>query len=305
MRRSPLVSLVFFASSSVAVDDWARLPMHSTREETKISKKAALRQMRNLLLASLLAILITCPWANAQVQGLQQVAQLPPELPQRVSGFAYDGEKLWAAIYQGQGLYATLDPTTLNWQIRKDAKARQAISEVSGAFHSPGALCFANGKLWIGGSYGDSFGSIDIREWTIESTFKGKQRQDSASQSYAGMAFDGNYLWIAWHWFKYKLPAAETQVLLKVEPATGKVVREYPLPPGTRNDMTHGLTFDGSMLWHAKDNKLTAIDPATGVVTTEYTLNQIKRISGLAWDGRSLWIAEFDGKIWRLPFRMG
>lgn len=114
-----------------------------------------------------------------------------------------------------------------------------------------------------------------------------------------------NYVWIAWHWTKYSLPNSQTQMLLKVEPKTGIVIAAYPLPPGRRNDMTHGLTFDGSLLWHAKDNRLTSIDPSTGQVTARYTLGQIKRVSGLAWDDRALWISEFDGKIWRLPFKLG
>jgi hypothetical protein len=93
--------------------------------------------------------------------------------------------------------------------------------------------------------------------------------------------------------------------LLKVEPKSGIVIAEYPLPPGTANDMTHGLTFDGSLLWHAKDNKLSSIDPATGQMIAQYTLSQIKRVSGLAWDDQALWISEFNGKIWRLPFMLG
>jgi hypothetical protein len=91
--------------------------------------------------------------------------------------------------------------------------------------------------------------------------------------------------------------------LLKVEPATGRVVGEFPAPAGTRNDMTHGLTWDGSRLWHMKDRRLSAVDPSTGQVTAQYTLEPLRRPSGLAWDGSALWIAEFDGKIWRLPFR--
>jgi len=268
--------------------------------------------MRKLLLTCLLVVFITGPSvaaasgnAEPDFELLKLVTQLPPELPQRITGFAYDGEKLWAAIYLGNGLYATLDPSTLKWTVSKDEKARQAIGELSGSFYSPGGICFADGKLWIGASYGDSYGSLDPHDWKIENKFPVKQREDSASQSYSGMAYDGNYVWIAWHWMRYSLPKSQTQLLLKIEPKTGIVIAEYPLPPGTRNDMTHGLTFDGSVLWHAKDNKLASIDPSTGHVTAEYTLGQIKRVSGLAWDNRALWISEFDGKIWRLPFKLG
>lgn len=267
--------------------------------------------MRKLLLGCLLAIFVTCPsvngasvYAGPDFELLKLVAELPPEVPKRISGIAYDGEKLWAGIYHGQGLYLTLDPSTLKWTVSKNEKARHAISEMSGVFYSPGGLCFVNGKLWIGASYGDSYGSIDPRDWKIENKFPVKQREDSASQSYSGMAYDGNYLWIAWHWTKYSLPTSQTQVLLKVEPKSGIVIAEYPLPPGKRRDMTHGLTFDGSLLWHAKDNKLASIDPSTGQVVSEYILPQIRRVSGLAWDDRALWISEFDGKIWRLPFKL-
>jgi hypothetical protein len=49
-----------------------------------------------------------------------------------------------------------------------------------------------------------------------------------------------------------------------------------------------------------KDSRLSAIDPATGMVTAQYVLEQIARPSGLAWDGEALWIVEFGGAVWRL-----
>lgn len=284
--------------------------------------------MKNLLL-SLGIIFLSCPLCHANLHyiehysssslpfwnfsnnakfsepnlgALKLVTQLPAELPQRVSGFAYDGEKFWVAIYLGQGRYATLDPSTLSWKISDSDEHHKVIREVAGAFQSPGGICFANGKLWVAGSYGGSFGSINIQDWKIEHLFKGKQRDDEASQSYSGIAYDGSSLWIAWHWLKYKLPESQTQLLLKVDAETGKVINEYPLPAGTRNDMTHGLAWDGTRLWHMKDSKLSSIDSSTSMVIAQYTLEQIKRPSGLAWDGESLWIIEFDGKVWRLPF---
>jgi hypothetical protein len=265
--------------------------------------------MRTLLVACVLAILSVCPCAYAATPpspdfaGLQLVTQLPRELPQRIKGFSYDGQKIWATIYLGRGQYATLDPVTLEWKVSREAKEHRAIAEASGAFGSPGAVCFVNGKLWIAGAYGGSFGSIDMRDWKVEQVFPRWQRADRASQAYSSMAFDGTHVWIAWHWFRYDIPASETQRLLKIDPDTGNVVAEYPLPAGTRPDGTHGLTWDGLRLWHAKDNRLSAIDPATGVVIAQYNLgSEIKRPSGLAWDGKALWIAQFDGAIWRLPF---
>jgi hypothetical protein len=203
---------------------------------------------------------------------------------------------------QGGGRHALLDPSTLDWEVGSDAPRDAAIAGVSGSFQSPGGVCFAGDRLWVGGSYGDSLGYVDTRDWKVGRAFEGKRREDRASQSYAGMACDGGHLWVAWHWFRYDLPTAQTQLLLKIDAETGRVDAEYPLPAGTRNDMTHGLTSDGQRLWHMKGHLLSAIDPGTGLVTAQYALPQVRRASGLAWDGSSLWIAEFDGKIWRLPF---
>ena len=234
---------------------------------------------------------------------LELITQLPKELPQRVSDLVYDGEKLWAIIYHGQGLYATFDPVTYAWTASYNHEQLQTIRQVSGNFESPGGLCFANGKLWVAGSYGESFGSIDLATWRVERIFKGKIKDHNASQSYSGITFDGTHLWMAWHWFNYRLPASQTQLLLKIDPQTGQITQQFSLPPGTANDSTHGLTWDGKQLWHVKDHLLSAIDPANGLVTAQYTLKKLRRPSGLAWDGTALWIAEFEGRIFRLPFQ--
>src|ERR1043165_5992671 len=75
---------------------------------------------RTLLLAFLLALFITSPSVNAasvnlgpDFEQLKLVTQLPAEAPRRVSSIAYDGEKLWAGIYMGQGIYATLGPFSI------------------------------------------------------------------------------------------------------------------------------------------------------------------------------------------------
>jgi hypothetical protein len=69
-----------------------------------------------------------------------------------------------------------------------DASQTRVIADVSGCCQSPGGACFAGRKLWIAGSYGDSLGSIDPQSWNVESLFKGRLRDDSATQSYASMA---------------------------------------------------------------------------------------------------------------------
>ena len=264
--------------------------------------------MRNVLLISAVALLFILSGVNAgsssaspDLPGLQLVTQLPAGVPQRITGFTYDGEKLLAAIYQGGGSYVSLDPLTLQWTVSDDDKQRRAIIKVTGRVNSPVSLCFVNGKLWVAGGNGQSFGVIDPHDWNVERIFPRKQREDKdTSQSYSSMTYDGTNLWIAWHWFKYDIPASETQRLLKIDPDTGATIAGYPLPPGSAPDLTHGLTWDGWRLWHAKDDRLSAIDPSTGRAIAEYKLPKVKRPSGLAWDGHALWIIEFDGKVWRL-----
>lgn len=230
----------------------------------------------------------------------ERITQLPAELPQRVSGLAFDGEKFWVAIYRGGGRHATLDRVSLSWKVGEPGKPQDAVSDLAGALGGPGGICFADGKLWVAGSAGDSFGAIDPRSWKVERRFRGEPREVLTSQSYSSMAYDGSHLWIVRHWFNYELPASQTQVLLKVDPSTGKVVGEYPAPAGTAPDGAHGLTWDGSRLWHMKDSRLSAVDPSTGAITARYYVEQVKRPSGLAWDGEALWIVEFDGVVWRL-----
>jgi len=222
--------------------------------------------------------------------------------PPQVYGLAYNGNEVWGVISHGRAKYAIFDNATGSWRLNNEKTHHAAISEAAGRYKKPGGACFDRTTLWIAGSYGDSIACIDTNTWKVLRSFNGTQRDDEGGQSYSGIAHDGKHLWVAWHWFNYELPASKTQLLLKMNPETGDVVSEYHLPPGTPNDGTHGLTWDGTQLWHIKDTRLSAIDPTTGKVTAQHTLRGLERPSGLAWAGDSLFIAEHSGDLWRLPF---
>ena len=49
----------------------------------------------------------------------------------------------------------------------------------------------------------------------------------------------------------------------------------------------HGVTFDGSNVWFASDDRLISVDPETGKVTKE--LEGVPSNAGTAFDGRYLW----------------
>lgn len=236
------------------------------------------------------------------IDELKVICQIPAEIPHGVSAIAFDGEKIWAANYLDKGRYATFNPQNREWKFFDSEKERKAIGKVTGTWSSAHGMTFVGDKLWLASSYGFSFGSIDTRTWETK-VFKGTHRDDeTASQAYAGMAFDGKYLWIAWHWYKYVMPNSETQVLLKIEPETGQVIEEFPLPPGTGNAGARGLIYDGKNLWDLKDDKLSAIDTSNGSVISQYKLGKFKRAISLAWDGNSLWIVA-DKELWKLPLK--
>jgi hypothetical protein len=238
-----------------------------------------------------------------EIDDLKQVSQVPSEIPQRITGMAFDGEKLWFSVYLSKGHYATYNPKNQEWQYSNDNHHHKLIREISEPFGSTSGITFADKTLWFGGSYGESFGSINTETWKIEKHFAQEVKPNvPGSQSYSSFAYDGVNLWVAWHWLSYKLPDSETQQLLKIDTETGKILEKFPLPAGSKPDMVHGLTFDGEHLWHIKDKKLSKLD-RNGVLTAQFILQEMYRPSGLAWDGESLWIVEFSGKLWKIPFK--
>lgn len=260
--------------------------------------------MRKLIITAI-SIFVFVSLVNAQRQpliaGLTLVSQLPSDIPQRITGMAFDGEKLWFSVYLSRGHYATFESQTGQWTYSDNETQHAAISKISQPFTSVSGIAFNGRTMWLGGSYGASLGSIDLDSWNVERSFSGRLRPEfENSQSYSGLAHDGTNLWAAWHMCEYRLLAGESQALLKINQDTGQILARYDLPAGSRADSLHGLTFDGQTLWHIKDRKLSAIS-LEGKILVQYELKALRRPSGLAWDGQSLWIVEFDGKLWKMP----
>ena len=84
---------------------------------------------------------------------------------------------------------------------------------------------------------------------------------------------------------------------------TAEIVREYvPLDDGR----IHGVTFDGKLVWFARDNELVAFDPETEEVVRRYPVPDAN--AGTAFDGEHLYqlahgevlvIQPADGRIVR------
>ena len=244
-------------------------------------------------------------------------------LPAGITGLAYDGTVLWACTYtRPGGALVKIDLQSL--------KAEQTPIAFSGT-GSPGAMAFDGKLLWLSASYGSGIWSVDPASGNVVKTKKVIQKPDSrASQSYAGLAFDGNKLWVAWHWSNYD-PAVPSQFLLRFDPKKMDFEdARFELPEGDRQDGTHALAWDGKHLWHAKAQSdgsprrrwlvgghpdlgrakaqtdgavLSQISPETGTSIQAFPLKGIARPSGMTWFDNALWIAEFDGTLWRLPMK--
>jgi glutamine cyclotransferase len=73
-----------------------------------------------------------------------------------------------------------------------------------------------------------------------------------------------------------------------VKTSAAEILREYGPFPGV--DHVHGLTFDGQFVWFASGDRLSALDPATGMTGRTIT---VPAHAGTAFDGRHLFqIAE-------------
>ncbi|MCC6748183.1 MAG: hypothetical protein IT371_11020 [Deltaproteobacteria bacterium] len=123
-----------------------------------------------------------------------------------------------------------------------------------------------------------------------------------------GIAWDGQALWVS---------ACDSPVFSRVDPITGKVLKEIALGSGTFIDH---LDWDGRYLWGAvhsmpghvgtPDGRLIQVDPQLGkiVKTIEVPFRDAETMSpmGLSWDGTYLWSTDVkDRAIYRVDPRTG
>ena len=66
--------------------------------------------------------------------------------------------------------------------------------------------------------------------------------------------------------------------------AAAEILREYGPFPGI--DVVHGVTFDGSHVWFASQDRLNALDPASGEIVRSL---EVAARAGTAFDGRYLY----------------
>lgn len=100
----------------------------------------------------------------------------------------------------------------------------------------------------------------------------------------AGMAFDGQFFWLADH---------QAARLDQIDPKSGKVRRSLPAP----GFAARGLAWDGQLLWcvDADEGWLYGINPQTGIAEKTLESNS-PHPAGLAFDGEFLWLVDIQAQ---------
>lgn len=105
---------------------------------------------------------------------------------------------------------------------------------------------------------------------------------DSPGRAPAGMAWDGNSLW---------LNDYESGTLYQLDIESGKAAKSI-LSAG----VISGLTWDGRSLWQTRldENWLQRLNPAKHDIDQTVKIDGYNRLSDLSWDGEQLWVLSQD-----------
>jgi len=100
---------------------------------------------------------------------------------------------------------------------------------------------------------------------------------DAPAQTEAGLAWDGQALWVG----------VAGEQAWRIDPATGAVLTTVAVPAGT-----HDLAWDGARLLAAEEVAgIDAIDPATGQVVESLPVRQQDVVSAVAFHDSETWTA--------------
>ena len=127
-----------------------------------------------------------------------------------------------------------------------------------------GGVSYDGSRVWF--ASGDRLNALDLESGAIHRTIN--------MAAHAGTAFDGKYL--------YQL--SEDRIL-KLEPATGRVVGSIPAPTGGGS----GMAWAEGALWvgQYRARKILQVDPQTGTVLR--TIESNRFVTGVTWVDGELW----------------
>jgi PKD repeat protein len=197
-----------------------------------------------------------------------------------VAGLAWDGQYLWVADFTTEQL-SQLDPHT--GSVLKTLKTPRA-------YESPVALTWGGGALWVAtlGEQQDKLYQIDPSTGQVLRSLP-VPAEVSAAGTVDGLAWDGQYLWLA---------DSTEQKLYQIAPESGAVLKQFVL-----NFAPLGLAWDGQAFWVSQDGpRLWRFSPTSGQASPGPQLPEsLTSPDDLAWDGEALWVVDLAfQKIYRL-----
>ncbi len=138
--------------------------------------------------------------------------------------------------------------------------------EVDGVTNVHG-VSFDGSRVWFAHGEGGELIAVDSQS--------GARERSLRVPADAGVAFDGEYLWVA---------AGKT--IRRVHPETGEVVAELESPAG---DDTTGLAYHDGHLWVGsfRAKQLFKVDAKTGAVKKRLSSNRM--VTGVTFRGAELW----------------
>lgn len=111
--------------------------------------------------------------------------------------------------------------------------------------------------------------------------------------SVSGLAYDGSALWVT-------LDGRPS--ILRVDPQSGRITRSIRFATGD----TGGNAWDGRVLWQIayRERAIYRVDVASGRYERAFPSPGEGMCSGMTFDGRHLWVANFDaGKVFQIDPR--
>lgn len=148
----------------------------------------------------------------------------------------------------------------------------------------PNALEATSEGLWLGEQITDTAYLLDWK------TGKILRKIVTESSNTSGIAFGGNFLWMAANGSALRREPRPTDAssgtVLKVNPETGRTLARHPIPGGGG---VHGLTWAEDTLWIT-----TLRNKSLTQVNSDFSIRHsipvsLDRAHGLAWDQGSIW----------------
>jgi CheY-like chemotaxis protein/glutamine cyclotransferase len=198
------------------------------------------------------------------------------------SGIGFDGKQLWVADWADETIY----------QHKRDDKF-SVIASYKTQGLEPTGLAFDGTSIWVSHSFGHK-----IYKRKLDATLTLVDAYTSPGPSTSGLFYDGTNLW--------SLDFQQSKIYKHTMDATLSVAASFDSPAVNPCGMfKYGKEF---YIADASTNRIYKVDAQDFSLRGVYILplyeNKKSHLTGIAWDGRSIWTSS-DGiqKVFRCPLK--